>query len=116
MDGDALRELVDTIGLTGWRIWVEDRYVHLDPDGLPVDNRHPGQQLTTFGDPIFVPAHWDWEMVIRRVFATLQYLIDHELREQFTVAGIRPFEAHDPPVTGYQKDWFVEHQSAVRGY
>lgn len=116
MDDRELRGLVASIGLDGWQFWVKDRQVHLDPVCLPVDNRRPGQRLTTFGDPVFIPVDWDYQQVIERLFVTLQYLIDHELREQFTVAGERPFDAHDPPVTGQQKDWFVEHQSALRGY
>lgn len=116
MDDTALRELAGSLALIGWRFWSEGRYLHLDPERFPLDNRNIERRLTAFGDPIFIPLHWDSETIIRRVFATLQYLIDHELREQFTVAGIRVFDSHDPPVTGMQKDWFVEAQSAVRGY
>lgn len=103
--------------LRGWRFWIEHGdQLHMGLVVPPDDNRHPGDRLDDFGDSFVVGADWLPERVIDRVFCHLQFLTDHELREQFTVDGVRVFEAHDPSVTGEQHDWFVERQSALRGY
>lgn len=116
MDLDALAA---SIICTGWRIWItrdaDHEWIHVGAAELPTDNRNAGQ-LGEFGDRFVVPPSWTDTDVISRVFCTLQFLADHELREQFTVNGVRVFEPHEPSVTGEQHDWFVEHRSALAGY
>lgn len=116
MTDDDLRALVETTRCDGWVFTVEAATVRVEKTPRPVDNRGTGLPLFVFGADVQVGADCDRDQAIRRIFATVQFLADHELREQFTVGGGRPFEAHEPPVTGHQRDWFVEHESAVRGY
>lgn len=117
-----LAEWVATISVKGWRFWIETdqnghEFLHVGAVDQPANNRTGGRLWPPFGDYFLVRPEWSPEDIWTRLFCTLQYLQDHELREQFTVDGVRVFEAHtDPPVTGFQKEWFVEHQSALRGY
>lgn len=106
--------------IRGWSIDLliheGHRFIDLYLTETPANNRQPDVPLPKFGNLIDVPPTWGKDQIVRRVFATLQYLTDHELREQFMIGEMRPYEAHEPSVTGEQKDWFVEHESAVRGY
>lgn len=119
MEG-SLDDLAARLHCRGWKFCVTRDAGHewfrvglVEP---PDDNRHPGRRLDDFSDGFLVSPDWDERRIIERVFVTLQFLIDHELREQFTLDGMRVFEAHDPSVTGEQHDWFVERKSALRGY
>ena len=113
-----LDPLVASIRCDGWTVTVTGNLVRVARTVLPEDTRRPGRPVTfDYADHFHVYPNATAADVIRRVFATIQYLTDHELREQFTVAGHRVFEPHtDPPITGHQKDWWVEAQSAVDGY
>lgn len=104
-------------GVPGWRFTPSGRTIRVELVAPPDDNRHsPPAPLPWFGDDAFIAEPLGLGATVERVFCTLQYLRDHWLREEFTVNGVRWFETHDPPVTGYQKDWWVERQSALRGY
>lgn len=116
MTDTELCALVATFRSERWCFWVEDRYVHIALFVPPIDREHRDRRLATFGDYFLADPSRDAAWITARTFATLQFLSDHDLREDFTIAGARPFESHDPPLTGYQKEWFVEHQSALRGY
>lgn len=106
--------------LPGWKFWTDTdgthTFMHVEMATPLLDNRSSNHRLFGFGDSFIIQPDWTDQQLIERVFVQLQYLIDHELREQFTVNGIRVFESHDPPITGFQKEWFVEHASALRGY
>lgn len=102
--------------LPDWRIETHPGVVRLELVDPPEDCRTPGRPFGGFHDEIPITRAYTPDDVIRRVFANVQYLRDHELREQFKVDGVRYFDPHDPSVTGYQKEWFVERLSAVRGY
>jgi hypothetical protein len=99
----------------GWTFTMRDGLLLIAKDAAPGDRD---------GDGVFYGYHDSFVTsqmadvdVYTRAFCTLQYLNDHELREQFTVDGARPFDPHSPTsLTGFQKDWFVEHRSALRGY
>lgn len=116
MTDSELRDLVASFHSERWCSWVEGRYVHVALFVPPIDRDHRDRRLAAFGDYFLVDESRDADWVVERWFATLQFLSDHDLREDLTVAGVRPFESHDPPLTGLQKEWFVEAKAAVRGY
>jgi hypothetical protein len=111
-----LDELIAGLYLPGWWFWTQGSVVHLRVVDTPEDTRLPDAEFTGLADQFVVQPSWTDRDVLNRLFCNLQYLIDHELREHFTYAGVPVFDAHDPPVTGFQKEWFVEHQSALAGY
>lgn len=118
MTDQQVASLVASMDLPGWGFRAEGQRVHVGLSVAPRDNRRPSEQLSSFSHHVNLDPDWDLGQVIRRVFAALQFLHDHWIREEFTVAGVRPFEAHagDPPFIDRQKAWYVEHESAVRGY
>lgn len=116
VDDAELRALIERVHIPGWDVSVQGRTVILRASTPPPDARRDGM-FDGLADHFEAPRSWDVMQVMRRLFANLQYLTDHELRERFTVDGYRPFDPHLPvSVTGRQKDWFVELESAVRGY
>jgi hypothetical protein len=119
MDRLAIEQLIATFVVMGWNFrleWQEDHcWVHIEKSDPPLDNRNEGQYLDSYDDKVYI-SHMNRDQIIEEVFVTLQFLTDHELREQFTVDGERIFECHNPPLTGMQHDWFVERKSALRGY
>lgn len=117
MDEATFRDFIQSIEVTGWSITCEGNAVVVRPDPLPYDANDPAVRLTSFEETLPVTAAWERDAIVRRVFAVLQFRTDHELREHFTVEGVRWFDAHKPvSLTGLQHDWFVEAESAVRGY
>jgi hypothetical protein len=109
--------LCDALKLPGWQFWVERDADHewLYVGTWPGDITRPGRAFSVT-DRVLVTGTADDEQVVRAIFARIQFLTDHELREHFTLNGDRVFNAHDPDVTGKQHDWFVEQQAAVRGF
>lgn len=121
MTDAELAALVASAVTPGWRLSVErfdrHRFVRVQAAVDPADTYNPSSTTGALGEHFVVPELWDAEQVTRRLFATIQFLTDHELRETFTVAGVRPFDPHRPvSVTGEQHEWFVERESAVRGF
>lgn len=120
MDTPELIEFILGIQCRRWNFGIdlqgENRFLVITLKESVRDNRRPDFALKWFGDKILIPYDWDEERIYTRLFVTLQFLVDHELREDFTVRGNRVFESHDPPLTGFQKEWFVEKESALLGY
>ena len=101
------------IELPGWQFYVESDVMHV-VGPTPLNARGAGEFVGLRAS--FAIKGMTDTQIARRAFATVQYLTDHELREHFLVDGARAFEPHDPSVTGEQHDWWVEAESAVRGY
>jgi hypothetical protein len=99
----------------GWSITQDDPFVVLRKLVAPDDIRE-GHGTFDGLRREFSTSGMSEEHVINRVFATQQFLVDHELRDTFEVNGVRVFNPHEPDVTGLQQDWFIEQQAAVRGY
>jgi hypothetical protein len=116
MTDDQLKALVASIRVDGWDIECAGRTVGIMPAEPVPDVYDPTHLLFHFGEGFKVPHAWTAEQVVRRIFAVLQFRTDHELRERFQVGDDRPFDAHWLGVTGEQHDWFVEAESAVRGF
>ena len=120
MTDTELIELTSSIRLRSWIVstYVESgsRLVSARIAEPPPDSRTSGAFDGLEGH-FAVPESWTARQVYERLFCTIQYLQDHELREQFVVGDARPFDPHDPrELPGLQKDWFVEAQSAMRGF
>jgi hypothetical protein len=111
-----LDDLVGRVNFPGWNFWTVNRTVHLRVIETPEDSRIPDAEFVGLADQFVVNPDWTEQQVLERLFCNLQYLVDHELREHFTLDGHCVFDPHNPSVTGAQKDWFVERQSALAGY
>ncbi len=112
----TLDELIARVNFPGWNFWVTSRTVHLRVIETPEDSRKPDAEFVGLADSFVVGPDWTERQVLERLFCNLQYLVDHELREHFTLDGHCVFDPHHPTVTGFQKEWFVERQSALAGY
>jgi hypothetical protein len=95
-----------------WKFWVDDGHICI---GLPTRNVDTGLPML-LDQRIFPNPDWTSEQLAERVFVTMQFVLDHELREQFTVNNMRPYDAHRLGVTGQQHDWFIEQRGALKGY
>lgn len=95
-----------------WEFWMEGDTLNM---GLPT-------RFVGTGEPWLLTQRfqlrpeWTLDDLWDELFTTLQYIQDHELREQLTVNGERRLEPHTLGVTGPQKDWFVHRRSALKGY
>ncbi len=98
----------------GWTVIHANRCVTIVKVDAPADRGGAGEfdGYTRSFDPFGMNEEQIW----RRVFATIQFLEDHERRENFEVNGVRVLDPHDPDITGLQQEWFIERESAVRGF
>ena len=121
MTDAELEAFIASVVAPGWCCTVEyadrHRFVRVRAAGTIIDTYFPERTTDALNEQFVVPDTWRRDALVNRLFATIQFLADHELRETFTVAGVRPFDPHEPvSVTGEQHDWFVERQAALRGY
>lgn len=94
MDQEQLVPIIRSIQVPGWRITptgfmgIEVRAT--DP---PEDTYYPGEKIELSIHFVIRPSN-TYEEALQQIFDNIQFLVIHELKEQFKVNGVRVYDPH----------------------